>query len=153
MTDNKKSARDRELLRGRLTAQLSDRQRQLSEISDKAARCESIVRECREELELGHDKAHVHWAIPALLLAAGGSFLAAFGSKFLAILCYVGALIFFGRWIAAFSHSLRKYGRINQRLRHHISECDRLADKSSTLRLETLELRQKLEQLEREERV
>lgn len=147
---NNNPTRDREARRAQLTAQLNDRQRQLNEISDRARHCETIVRECREQLDDGRDKSHIRWLIPTLLLTLGGLFLLSIHSRVLAWVCLVLAVISFFRWIAAFSHSLRKYGRIAKRLRHNISECDKLSDRSSALRLETLELRQELEKLERD---
>ncbi len=148
---NKNTAHNREYLRAQLTAKLGDKQRQLSENSDRAAQYEKVISECREQLEEGRDRSHVRWLIPTLILAAGGAFLLTVQSRVLGWLCLVIACITFFRWLADFSHCLRKYGRIIKRMRHSMSECDKLSDKSSALRLETLELRQQLDQLEREQ--
>lgn len=145
------SAFERDVQRSRLAAQLADRQRQLGENSDKAARCQTIIRECREQLALGRDRQHLGWLAAAALLAIGGSFFLSFGAKFLAGLCFFGAIVFAIRWLAAWAHCLKKYSRVAARLRHNTEECDRLSEKNSELRLETLELRQLLERLDRGE--
>jgi len=150
MDKRKNTTRDREVRRAQLTARLSDKQRQLSEYSDKAAHCEKIIRECREQLEDGRDRKHFRWFVPAALLAVGGGFFLSLGNKVLAYICFAAAVIAGGRWLADFLHCRRKYGRVVRRLQHNIRECDSLNDKTSQLRLETLELRQELDRLDLE---
>lgn len=150
MGGKKDTQQERSVLHSRLTAKLNDTQRQLCEYTERIKQCETTIRECREQLEEGRDKQHFHWLVPTLMLAAGGLLLSAVRLGVLSKCCHIAAVIAFFRWLADFIYSLKKYGRIVKRLQHNISESDQLSERTSALRLETVELRQRLEQLERE---
>jgi len=149
--DSKRSPEyNREMRRAQLTARLSDKQRQLGEYSDRATHCEKVIRECREQLEDGRDRKHVRWLVPTLILLAGGTFFISMPNYWLAGICFAAGIVFVCRWLASLAHCNKKHRRVIKRLRHHEKECDELNSKTSVLRLETLELRQAIEALDRE---
>lgn len=153
MAKEKKSkgntADNKELERARLTAQLEDTQRRLYDGTDELAKCERKINDSREELAAGFDHRHFKWLVPAVLLFIGAAALAAIEYKTLAIFCVVMGVIIFVRWFSDLFNFWRKYKRAANRLKHNVKKSEELAEKNSQLRMRLLELRQKLEQLDR----
>lgn len=147
----KGSADNKELERIRLTAQIEDTQRRLYENTDELAKYEKKISDSKEELAAGFDHRHFKWLVPAALLLLGAVGFYTIEFKPLAIFCAVMGAIIFIRWFADFFNFWRKYKRAVDRLRHHTKKSEELAGKNSQLRMSLLEMRQRLEQLERQE--
>lgn len=131
-----------------LSALLEQKQRLLGESADALRRCENTIRECRAELDAGRDRSHVRWLVPSALLLIAGYLLAGVILP-LALICLAVGAVLAVRWLSGFVHCIKKYSRASKRLQSCLNEQDRLSDVCSALRLETAELRQKIDDAER----
>lgn len=124
---------------------LEQKQRLLGENADALRRCENTITECREELDEGRDHSHFKWLAPSVLLIFAGSLLMRLSLPLALICITIGSIIAF-RWLAQLIHCVKKYSTVSKRLQNSLKEQDRLSEACSALRLETAELRQKLDE-------
>ena len=128
-----------------IRAELDEKQRLLGENADQMHNCEVKINECREQLDYGRDRGHFKWMAAAAIFTLGGVCLMASALLIPACICFGVGVILTIRWLADLSHSLKQYSREAKRLQFYSAERDRLTGECSRLRLETTELRRKLD--------
>ena len=148
MAKRSEASNDAPLTSRQLAGMLEQKQRLLGESADALRRCENTISECREVLDEGRDHSHFKWLALAVLPLFAGSLLMRLCLP-LALICSAIGIIMALRWLVQLIHCVKKFTRTSSRLQNSLKEQDRLTEACAALRLETAELRQKLDEAQK----